>query len=667
MYGAVTGGSTESQQMTEDEVKVFNYLYATQGKEAAQEYYAYLQKDLNQRQRKADATRWSAYGKKNPVGGSVLSTVIAPLKIMSLMGQGTQYLATGEVDQNASYNRFSYGSNAIREGVTQDMSDAGAFVYSTGMSIADNLFRMVTSGGNSLVSGLISAGGVAADSVIEAKDRGLSDGQAMALGLISGALEAAVEQINIEEAFTPDKLKDGIAKFILKNAGAEASEEAITNIATTVADYIIAGDMNKLQMEMQAYMKQGLSQGEAAKKVFINKALEIGSDALAGGISGGVISGGNAAINGISNKVYKSKLKKQLAGQGLSQQNVADIIDAAGAGNADSAVKARAAAVQQQIQKGELFTQEQLGWMQEMKEQQGQQTDVQAAQREAAPAEQPATEVAGLSLPTLEENEQSTGAVSGTNDGRAGGERERVEQHWQEQRREYLLSQGLESNLTPEVTRSFNAKLRSAQDATEISGLLAGATDEQISSARRMGTLLGKLVIFYSQDEKNGYIENGNYDRAADSIQVNIQSKNPLGQIIGSELTHSIESAGSYAALMETVKQRVIQTGRSWDTMRQEKFAVYRRMDPNLRNVQPTAEIWNYIDQEILEQFVGENLLTSEEDIRTLVQEDLTLGKRIHQFLDNLLAKMGNKNAQERVFVWESRCRRICCPPLSTA
>ena len=57
LFGMATENRSESQQMTDEEVAIFNYLYASQGKDAAHAYYDYLTGDLNYRQRQEEEAR----------------------------------------------------------------------------------------------------------------------------------------------------------------------------------------------------------------------------------------------------------------------------------------------------------------------------------------------------------------------------------------------------------------------------------------------------------------------------------------------------------------------------------------------------------------------------------------------------------------------------------
>ena len=209
--------------MTEQEIATFNYLYATQGKAAAHAYYDYLLADLNYRQRKEDEESWAEYAAQDPVGSSVFSVAMSPMKGLSYVGQLTDYLGDGEIDQNAAYNKFSYVPSSIRGQVVQQIEASGkwgkvgSFAYQTGLSMADFLLNTAVTGGNQTATLAIMGSGAAADATIAAKDRGLTDTQSFWLGTIAGAAEIITEKVSLETLLNPDLLKNGAGKYILKN------------------------------------------------------------------------------------------------------------------------------------------------------------------------------------------------------------------------------------------------------------------------------------------------------------------------------------------------------------------------------------------------------------------------------------------------------------------
>ncbi|MGN1121979.1 MAG: hypothetical protein ACI4RV_06400, partial [Eubacteriales bacterium] len=92
-------------EMNDDEVALYNYLYATEGKESANAFLNRLKGVLNKRSRQSMEYDFSAYAKEHPVSASTFSVLTSPLKGVSYIGQAADYLEDGKIDQNAGYNK----------------------------------------------------------------------------------------------------------------------------------------------------------------------------------------------------------------------------------------------------------------------------------------------------------------------------------------------------------------------------------------------------------------------------------------------------------------------------------------------------------------------------------------------------------------------------------
>ena len=66
--------------------------------------------------------------------------------------------------------------------------------------------------------------GSAADATLAAKDRGLSDNEAFALGTIAGLAEVVMEKVSLGAWLNGD-MTEGALRYILKNAFSEGLEE----------------------------------------------------------------------------------------------------------------------------------------------------------------------------------------------------------------------------------------------------------------------------------------------------------------------------------------------------------------------------------------------------------------------------------------------------------
>ena len=299
--------NSERREMTDDEIATFNYLYAqdTANGDAehknAYAYIDYLTGDLNYRQRAKAEEEWAAYAKEHPVGSSAFSVLESPLKGLSYLGQAADYLSDGEIDQNAGYNKFSYINSAIRDEVNTIVEDnwggVGSFAYQTGMSMGDFLLNTAITGGNQALSLAIMGTGAAADATISAKDRGLSDNQAFALGTIAGAAEIVTEKVSLDVLLDKTALTKSAMGYFLKNTLAEGSEEVGSDIINLVADVLISKDKSEWQTSIDAYEAEGMTEKEAFWRAVRDQAENMGLDFLGGAVSGGVMSGAGIAIN----------------------------------------------------------------------------------------------------------------------------------------------------------------------------------------------------------------------------------------------------------------------------------------------------------------------------------------------------------------------------------
>lgn len=317
-YGLSLMGFDDSflQQMSDDEIATFNYLYALDEKSGdknhakAYEFIDYIANDLNYRQRKEQAEYWTQYASEHPIASSAFSVATAPMRGLSYVGQLADYAENGEVDPNAAYNKFSYVPSDIRGEVSKIAEDkwgkVGSFLYQTGMSMGDFLLSTGVSGGNSTLALAIMSTGSAADTTIDALNRGLSPEQSLALGAISGAAEALTEKASLDALLGKTKWSKSAIGYFLSNALSEGSEEMASEIINTFADILVAGDQSEWRRAIDEYMNAGYSKGEAFGKALRDKALEIGLAGLGGLLSGGVIGGVGAGVTAYANRTAQN-------------------------------------------------------------------------------------------------------------------------------------------------------------------------------------------------------------------------------------------------------------------------------------------------------------------------------------------------------------------------
>ena len=164
-----------------------------------------------------------------------------------------------------------------------------------------------------------------------------------------------------------------------------------------------------------------------------------------------------------------------------------------------------------------------------------------------------------------------------------------------------------------------------------------------IEAAKRMSASVGRSIHLYSSEKG----EDGFYDHKTGVLHINIKGADPVAQIVSHELTHSIESSVAYSDLSKLVLDRIRMTGSDLGKMRIEKAAQYEERGIKLDS--------KGVDQEIVASYIAHHLLTNESEITSLVRENPSLGEKIRNWLNDLLAKFGNSKAREKEFVRKAR------------
>lgn len=339
MEGADSEISVVLKQMTEDEKGTYNYLYAKKGSKAASTYLKELRSALNARNRALDEQKIAEFSEKHPITATVGTIAVSPLKGFGYIGQAVDYLTDGKVDQNAPYNRLSYGTNTatgtVAQKIERELGDkwgkVGSFGYQTGVSMLNFLTNLLVSKGigagyglgSEAVSNLslaLMGSGAAADTVISAKDRGLSDSQAFTLGTIAGAAEIVTEKVSVEALLDKVSLGENKLWYFLKNTLSEGSEEVGSDIINLTADVLISKDKSEWSQAIKAYREQNpkATEGEAFAHALADQAQQMGLDFLGGAASGGIMAGGALAVNGIQISIENRSMYKDAVQNGKS-------------------------------------------------------------------------------------------------------------------------------------------------------------------------------------------------------------------------------------------------------------------------------------------------------------------------------------------------------------
>ena len=250
-------------------------------------------------------------------------------------------------------------TNTIRGSVSEDMSGIGSFLYNTGMSMADSLATLAIGGATGLrgAADVILGGAAASQAITDAYDRGASDSQAMSVGLLYGTAEALFEHISLDKlrtfhtsAAAGKKTAKTLVKDMLKQSFVEGSEEVCTDIANVISDAIVMADKSEINQAIAAYQAGGMSEDEATRRAWLDWLGQTAQDFAGGAISGGVMTGGDMALNaGMRSANYRE------TGRQITANDYAEILRHAAEESGDENLRKLAGKKQTNRNTGKLY------------------------------------------------------------------------------------------------------------------------------------------------------------------------------------------------------------------------------------------------------------------------------------------------------------------------
>ena len=180
---------------------------------------------------------------------------------------------------------------------------AGAYNIGTSMLASTAVAGLAALGVPPLAATSLLGGAAATSAMVDAKDRGVSDEQAVLTGLAAGVAESLFEEVSLEKLL---KLKPAVGtlgqrvRTTIKNVGLQAategSEEFFTTLANTMTDNLINGGLSEFQQNLRGYMEQGMSEEQARRRAYLDLAGQLALDFGGGAIAGGLMAGGQTAI-----------------------------------------------------------------------------------------------------------------------------------------------------------------------------------------------------------------------------------------------------------------------------------------------------------------------------------------------------------------------------------
>lgn len=256
--------------MTDDEIGVYNYLYATKGKKAANAFLSDLEPELDKQwYTGTNRATTEALGKNAATRtlASAMTVAAQPARtITSMIAMADDAVRTVKGQEINPYSKWRQASNItqeLRADTSQHIEETnpgmggkvGSFVYNTAMSAADSAMNALVAKGigeavgltgdtlmkatNILGSALMSSE-VASLSIAESKEKGYSNAGALALGLTRGAIEYASEAVGGEWVIR--KIKANPLSFVKSMALTmipEGMEEVMSDAANGVVNLAI--------------------------------------------------------------------------------------------------------------------------------------------------------------------------------------------------------------------------------------------------------------------------------------------------------------------------------------------------------------------------------------------------------------------------------------------
>lgn len=278
--------------MTQDEVGVYNYLYATQGKRAANAFLSDLEPELD-KQWYSGLTRGNTEVLGKNAGTRALAstmTVLAQpartLSSMIAMADDAVRTAKGqEINPYSQFRRMSNLTQDLRADTSQHIEETnpgmggkvGSFVYNTAMSAADSAMNALVAKGigeavgltgdtlmkatNILGSALMSSE-AASLSIAESKEKGYSNAGALALGLTRGAIEYASEAVGGEWVIrkikaNPLSFVKSMALTMIPEGVEEVMSDAANGVVNLAVDAMFGTEESGIPKMLEYYRENG--------------------------------------------------------------------------------------------------------------------------------------------------------------------------------------------------------------------------------------------------------------------------------------------------------------------------------------------------------------------------------------------------------------------------
>jgi len=290
--------------MTSEEQDAYLYILGTQGREAAEAYYAHMADEtygaLPVRMHQGGTKFWKDFANEHGVAGTALSVIASPLQLAGTIYGIKQSVAGGEINPYAG--AFSATSmigttrGAVKENITKHYgentlaSTVANIAYDALTSTADNAMNAASLGG---FLGKYSMGATfASGSFQDAGARGVEGKDALLYAGVNFIIESVTESHQFE-AFNgrfigkaTDKVKSSLIKKIVTDAGIEFFGEGASELGTQISDKLIMGELSNWDTLVNGYRDSGMEEKDAIIQAAKDCAGNVLYAAVVGGVSG---------------------------------------------------------------------------------------------------------------------------------------------------------------------------------------------------------------------------------------------------------------------------------------------------------------------------------------------------------------------------------------------
>ena len=325
-HNVATGSADSSYASLNDtERRTILSLAAQERWDDVKDYFDAIDSRVNARVYEKRAENIQNASKIAQVGAGLSGIASSPAAFAEQIGAQVARTMTGEyrpVDLNEGATGYLRLAQTGQQASLEGLHPGWQLVGNAGYSIAQNLAALPLGPAGAAIWLGASAAGQAST---EALESGKTLDQAITRGIAAGVIETATEKLGLDNLFKTAKSagKTGLKSFlgsVLKQAGTEGAEEAISEFANTIFDIVQMGEDSAYEQRYQELVASGMSENEARSQANLeffvkNPALA----AAAGAVSGLLMGGGSTAIQ----QSRSGKANRELASNSTALINAA--------------------------------------------------------------------------------------------------------------------------------------------------------------------------------------------------------------------------------------------------------------------------------------------------------------------------------------------------------